>query len=317
MLCSKDITDFNKYIQRQRLYQFLIGINDNLNKERRDILNNNPLPTVEAAYATIRWKIARRRIMNGVSSLGTSPSEIGSVLAMRNKTLQRNREEDDRRKLRCTHCGGSRHTKEECFKLVGYSDWWNDLQKRKAATKAPASRTGGKAYLTTADQPSSCVESGKVRGCSKGEETVTTNQTDNRNNSEKQRREERETSATLGEGSTPFHSLIYNPTTLPHIPLVLNTKPTNVSGLHHLISTSLLSHKPHSQWIFDCGATDTMTFDPCDFLSTHPTNQTHIQTTNGECVPVDRARPVNISPSLHFKNYLLIPSLSHKLLSVS
>ena len=169
MLCSKDITDFNKYIQRQRLYQFLIGINDNLNKERRDILNNNPLPTVEAAYATIRWKIARRRIMNGVSSLGTSPSEIGSVLAMRNKTLQRNREEDDRRKLRCTHCGGSRHTKEGCFKLVGYPDWWNDLQKRKAATKAPARPIGGQAYLTTANQPSSCVESGEVRGCSKGE----------------------------------------------------------------------------------------------------------------------------------------------------
>ena len=110
MISSKDITEFNKYIQRKRLYQFLTG--GNLDKERRDILNNEPLPTVEAAYATIRREIARRRIMNGVSSLGTSPSEIGSGLAMRNKTLQRSREEDDRRKLRCTHCGGSRHTKE-------------------------------------------------------------------------------------------------------------------------------------------------------------------------------------------------------------
>ena len=98
MVCSKDIIEFNKYIQRQRLYQFFTGINDNLDKERRDILNNDPLPTMEAAYATIRREIARRRIMNGVSSLETSPSEIGSGLAMRNKTLQRNRAEDDRRK---------------------------------------------------------------------------------------------------------------------------------------------------------------------------------------------------------------------------
>ena len=125
---------------------------------------------MEAAYATIRWEIARRRIMNDVSSLGTGPLEIGSGLAMRNKALQRNREEEDRRILRCTHCGGSRHTKEGCFKLVGYPDWWDDLQKRKAATKAPARPTGDKAYLTLADQPSSCVDSGKVRGCSKGEE---------------------------------------------------------------------------------------------------------------------------------------------------
>ena len=81
MTCSKDITEFNRYIQRQRLYQFLTGINDNLDKERRDILNSKPLPTVETAYATIRREIARRRIMNGVSSPGTSPSEIRSGLA--------------------------------------------------------------------------------------------------------------------------------------------------------------------------------------------------------------------------------------------
>ena len=38
---------------------------------------------------------------------------------------------------------------------------------------------------------------------------------------------------------------------------------------------------------------------------------------NGEYVPVDQAGPLNISPSLHLKNCLLISSLSHKLLSVS
>ena len=32
MNCPQDITDVNKYIQRQRLYQFLTGINENLDK---------------------------------------------------------------------------------------------------------------------------------------------------------------------------------------------------------------------------------------------------------------------------------------------
>ena len=147
MTCPQDITKFNKYIQRQRLYQFLTGINDNLDKERRDILNSEPLPMVETAYASIRREITRRNIMNGVSSPGTRPSEIGSGLATRNKPFQRSREEDDRRKLRCTHCGGSRHTKKGCFKLVGYPEWWDDLQKRRAATKAPP--TGPAARLTS------------------------------------------------------------------------------------------------------------------------------------------------------------------------
>ena len=72
-----------------------------------------------------------------------------------------------------------------------------------------------------------------------------------------------------------------------------------------------------SQWIFDCGATDTMTFNPHNLLSTHPKTHTYIQTANGECVNVDQSGPVSISPSLKLNNCLLIPDLSHKLLSIS
>lgn len=45
MKCDEDITIFNTFIQKQRLYQFLAGINDNLDKERRDLLNQDPPPT--------------------------------------------------------------------------------------------------------------------------------------------------------------------------------------------------------------------------------------------------------------------------------
>ncbi|XP_057543943.1 uncharacterized protein LOC130823341 [Amaranthus tricolor] len=117
MTCSQDITEFNRYIQRQRLYQFLNGIHDNIDKERREILNSVPLPMVEIAYATIKREITRRRIMNGLSSLGTNPSDIGSGLATRNKAFQKSREEDDRSKLRCTHCGGSRHIRKDASRL--------------------------------------------------------------------------------------------------------------------------------------------------------------------------------------------------------
>lgn len=73
-----DITIFNGFLQRQRVYQFLVGINDTFDKERRDLLNQEPLPTVEEAYATIRREINRCGIMTDASSLGTSPLEIWS-----------------------------------------------------------------------------------------------------------------------------------------------------------------------------------------------------------------------------------------------
>lgn len=38
---------------------------------------------------------------------------------------------DDRDKLKCSHCGGSRHTRDECYRIIGYSEWWSDPLKRR------------------------------------------------------------------------------------------------------------------------------------------------------------------------------------------
>ena len=54
---------------------------------------------------------------------------------------------------------------------MGYPEWWDDLKKRKVATKAPTNGTGSKVHLTTVDQPSSCDMSGSVKGY-KGEEDI-------------------------------------------------------------------------------------------------------------------------------------------------
>ena len=71
---------YNTIVQKQLLFQFLAGINDTLDKERRDILNQDPLPALDKAFATIRCEISHRGIMTSASSSGTSPSEIGSRL---------------------------------------------------------------------------------------------------------------------------------------------------------------------------------------------------------------------------------------------
>uniref|UniRef100_A0A803LV14 Integrase catalytic domain-containing protein n=1 Tax=Chenopodium quinoa TaxID=63459 RepID=A0A803LV14_CHEQI len=151
MKCSEDITLFNSFIQRQRLYQFLAGIDNSLDKEKRDLLYLDPLPTLDAAYATIRREIARRGIMTGDSSSGQSPSEIGSGLVAQNRSEKSSRLED-KTMLKCSHCGGTKHTKSGCFKLIGYPEWWDELRQRKAAAKATGNRTGGKANFVASER---------------------------------------------------------------------------------------------------------------------------------------------------------------------
>ena len=103
--------------------------------------------------------------MNRISSLGSSPPEIGSGLAMRNKNLHRNRDEDDRRKSDVLTVEAQSILRRDVLSLWE-TPTGGTIYRR---GKPPPSRTSGKVHLTTADLPSSCDISGDVKAC-KGEE---------------------------------------------------------------------------------------------------------------------------------------------------
>ncbi|XP_057523601.1 uncharacterized protein LOC130803502 [Amaranthus tricolor] len=128
----EDKVIYNQLTQKNRLYQFLAGVNETFDKERRDLLLQDPLPTAEEAYAFIRREIMRRGIMKKEPSSEVDSSGSGGVFAVRGRSKKSYRKNDDRSHLQCTHCGGMRHTKSECFKLVGYPDWWPDTRKKGA-----------------------------------------------------------------------------------------------------------------------------------------------------------------------------------------
>ncbi|XP_021730847.1 uncharacterized protein LOC110697774 [Chenopodium quinoa] len=150
MKCSEDKTVYNRMAQQNRLYQFLARLDEALDKDRRDLINSDPLPTIEVAYATIRREISRKEIMKKEKT-PTEDSEICSGLAARGKPEKpKFRRDDERTHLRCTHCGGIRHTKEGCFKLIGYPEWWyewkkkGEIQRSGKATYAGESSAGEK-----------------------------------------------------------------------------------------------------------------------------------------------------------------------------
>ncbi|KAJ0845341.1 hypothetical protein HanRHA438_Chr15g0712531 [Helianthus annuus] len=129
----EDIQIYNKKTQEQRLYQLLTALDDKMEPVKRDILKKDPLPKVEMAYATIRREAARMNILRSGPSDNES-TEIGMGLAAKDwsqRTKFRPRDKEDKSKLFCTHCQMKRHTKDQCFRLVGYPEWWGDGQKQK------------------------------------------------------------------------------------------------------------------------------------------------------------------------------------------
>ncbi|CAN6586683.1 unnamed protein product [Malus baccata var. baccata] len=69
-------------------------------------------------------------------------------------------------------------------------------------------------------------------------------------------------------------------------------------------------------WILDSGATDHMTYDRTLFQSMKDSHRKCVATANGTTAAVLGAGTVSLTPSLPLHNCLLVPSLSHHLLSV-
>ncbi|KAK6912293.1 hypothetical protein RJ641_024386 [Dillenia turbinata] len=89
--------------------------------------------------------------------------------------------------------------------------------------------------------------------------------------------------------------------------------------LNHHKEINKFSHQAidSNAWILDSGATDHMTYDAIDFLTTSPPRRTTIANANRVLSSVTGVGTVTLSLAISLYNTLLVHSLSHKLLSIS
>jgi len=129
--------------QRKRLMQFLMHRNDEYEAIRGQILLLDPLPTVNKAYSMIQRMKRQRQVTNTTAvsrevvacvNKANTLAEIESANAL----MARGSNRRDMRKPKlskfCDHCQKPGHEKDQCFKIIGYPKWYDDLKgKRKPA----------------------------------------------------------------------------------------------------------------------------------------------------------------------------------------
>ncbi|GJU95598.1 putative RNA-directed DNA polymerase [Tanacetum coccineum] len=141
MKCPEDIKTYAKIRSDQKLFQFLNGLDRKFEPIKREILRVDPLPTAEAAYATVRKEAAHQNILGATNNepqgiatglIAGETEGVGFVTKgyRRNDGKKKWVTKDDKSHLKCEECGMSRHTKEQCFRIVGYPDWWTDGNKK-------------------------------------------------------------------------------------------------------------------------------------------------------------------------------------------
>ncbi|XP_070673139.1 uncharacterized protein [Malus domestica] len=122
--CADDIATRETEISEERLYDFLAGLDPHLDHVRSQVLTQTTLPSVRAAYALVNAEASRQTIMlvgpqvEG-SAMVAAPSRFPRGVS--NSRLGGSKTTDTRK---CTYCDKDKHTRDTCFKLHGYPDWW-------------------------------------------------------------------------------------------------------------------------------------------------------------------------------------------------
>ncbi|CAA0811051.1 Unknown protein [Striga hermonthica] len=124
--CEEGLQIYLKIVEQRRLFQFLSGLDGTLDGVRRDILKETPLPSAEAAFSRVQLETGRLHSRQSNPSQGPEITQVGAGFGAKGQRKPTTKEKLDRSKLVCTHCGMRKHTKEECFKLVGYPEWWGE-----------------------------------------------------------------------------------------------------------------------------------------------------------------------------------------------
>ncbi|KAF7837340.1 uncharacterized protein G2W53_005822 [Senna tora] len=116
-----------------KLLQFLMGLHQRFKTIRTQILNFDPLPTINKAFAMVSQDEVQMEVKDMFNPLEvtTAGFKKEEIEARRFKAKEENKDKV------CTHCQMKGHVKEECFKIVGYPEWFKDLrnQKKKGSGK--------------------------------------------------------------------------------------------------------------------------------------------------------------------------------------
>ncbi|KAK8336802.1 hypothetical protein V6Z12_A09G144400 [Gossypium hirsutum] len=128
MKCSEDVALLKRFVENDRIYDFLAGLNVEFDAVRVQILGKEELPSLNETIAIVRAEEGRRGVMvenNQVDSLALVTNAVNERrFGLEQPTSEDNRQIERTKSFNkdsvwCTYCKKARHTKDRCWKLHG------------------------------------------------------------------------------------------------------------------------------------------------------------------------------------------------------
>lgn len=115
---------YAEHMEKQKLMQFLMGLNDNFAQSRSQIPMTVPSPSLNQAYNLIMQdesqKVQSSLISNCVLAVQKLNILETTTTATALASLQNNKFKPKAGGLYCDYCHLKNHTKANCYKLIGY-----------------------------------------------------------------------------------------------------------------------------------------------------------------------------------------------------
>ncbi|GKV43433.1 hypothetical protein SLEP1_g50721 [Rubroshorea leprosula] len=111
--------EYGKTRETEKVHQFLMGLNENFSTLRSQILNLEPLPSLNKVYA-----MATKEEKQQAVAAARGPTIEATALVAKTSIHGRPTSSG---KPRCDHCKKVGHTKERCFEIIGYPAHWKPI----------------------------------------------------------------------------------------------------------------------------------------------------------------------------------------------
>ncbi|KZV23338.1 hypothetical protein F511_02239 [Dorcoceras hygrometricum] len=123
-ICAECSNHVRRTLEKERVFDFLAGLNRELDDVRGRIVARDPFPSTDDAFSEVRREELRRKVMlPDTLPLSSSVSEVSALASNKNSSQRQGK------RPWCDHCHRPRHTKDKCWEIHGKPPNWQPRKK--------------------------------------------------------------------------------------------------------------------------------------------------------------------------------------------